>query len=71
MKKKKGRKDTCMSYKNVLHGEGYSEELEVKVGFTKALYSACCFSLLCWKPCHVSSAVGSHGRTSMLTTLLS
>ena len=47
-------------------GEGYSEEFEVK-----ALYSAHCFSSLCWKPCHVSSAVGSHGRTSMLTTLLS
>ena len=46
-------------------GEGYSEEFEVKV------YSAHCFSSLCWKPCHVSSAVGSHGRTSMLTTLLS
>ena len=53
---------------HVLVGEGYSEEFEV---FTKALYSARCFSSLCWKPCHVSSAVGSHGRTSMLTTLLS
>ena len=52
-------------------GEGYSEEFEVKVVFTKALYSARCFSSLCWKPCHVSSAVGSHERTSMLTTLLS
>ena len=50
--------------------EGYSEEFEVKV-FTKALYSARCFSSLCWKPCHVSCAVGSHGRTSMLTILLS
>ena len=49
-------------------GEGYSEEFEV---FTKALYSARCFSSLCWKPCHMSSPVGSHGRTSMLKTLLS
>ena len=52
-------------------GEGYSEEFEVKVVFTKALYSACCFSSLCLKPCHVSSAVESHGRTSMVMTLLS
>ena len=28
------------------------------------------FSSLCLKHCHVSSAVGSHGRTSMLMTLL-
>ena len=51
-------------------GEGYNEEFEVKV-FTKALYSARCFSSLCWKPCDMSSTVGSHGRTSMLMTLLS
>ena len=53
-------------------GEGYSEEFEVKVGVhEKALYSACCFSSLCLQHCHVSSAVGSHGRTFMLMTLLS
>ena len=52
-------------------GEGYSEEFEVKVGVHQGSVSAHCFSSLCWKPCHVSSAVGSHGRTSMLTTLLS
>ena len=52
-------------------GEGYSEEFEVKVGVHQGSVSASCFSSLCWKPCHVSSAVRSHGRTSMLTTLLS
>ena len=52
-------------------GEGYSEEFEVKLVFTKALYSARCFSSFCLKPCHVSSALGSPGRTSVLMTLLS
>ena len=52
-------------------GEEYSEEFKVKVGVHQGSVSARCFSSLCWNPCHVSSAVGSHGRTSMLTTLLS
>ena len=39
-------------------GVGYSEEFEVKVVFTKALYSARCFSSLCWKPCHVEFRCG-------------
>ena len=51
--------------------EGYSEEFEVKVGVHKGSYSAHYFLSLCLKPCHVSSAVESHGRTSMLMTLLS
>ena len=38
--------------------------------FTKAQYSARCFSSLCLKPCHASSALGA-GRTSMVMTLLS
>ena len=42
-------------------GEGYSEEFEVKVGVHQGSGSAHCFSSFCWKPCHVSSAVGSHG----------
>ena len=52
-------------------GEGYSEEFEVKVGVHQGSVLSPLLSSLCWKPCHVSSAVGSHGRTSMLTTLLS
>ena len=52
-------------------GEGYSEEFEVKVGVHQGLYTARCFSSLFLKHCHVSSAVGSHGRISMLMTLLS
>ena len=51
-------------------GEGYSEEFEVKVVFTKAQYSARCSSL-CLKPYHESSALGSPGRTSMPLTLSS
>ena len=50
-------------------GEGYSEEFEVKVGVHQSFVLS--FSSLCWKPCQVSSAVGSYGRTSILTTLLS
>ena len=52
-------------------GEGYSEEFEVKVGVHQGSVLSPLFSSLCWKPCHVNSAVGSYGRTSMLTTLLS
>ena len=52
-------------------GEGYSEEFEVKVGIHQGSVLSPLLSSLCWKPCHVSSTVGSHGRTSMLTTLLS
>ena len=48
-------------------GDGYSEEFQVKVG----VHQGSVLSQLLWKPCHVSSTVGSHGRTSMLTTLLS
>ena len=55
--------------------DGYSEEFEVKVGvhqlFTKTRYSACCSSSLCLKPCHVSSALGSPGRTFIPVALLS
>ena len=39
--------------------------------FTKVQYSACYSSSLCLKPCLVSSALGSPGRTSMQMTLLS
>ena len=52
-------------------GEGYSEEFEVKVGVHQGSLLSPLFSSLCLKPCHVSSAVESHGRTSMLMTLLS
>ena len=56
---------------SVCVGEGYSEEFEVKVGVTKAQYSACFSSSLCLKPYHESSTLGSPGRTSMPMTLLS
>ena len=46
-------------------GEGYSEEFEVKTQ-----YSARCSSLLCLKPYHETSALGSPGRTCILITLL-
>ena len=52
-------------------GEGYNEEFEVKVRFTRAQYSANFSSSLCLKPYHESSTLGSPGRTSMLMTLLS
>ena len=52
-------------------GEGYSEEFEVKVVFTKDQCSARCSSSLCLKPYHDSYALGSPGRTSMPMTLLS
>ena len=50
---------------------GTVKSLKSSLVFTKALYSARCLSSLCLKPCHVSSAVESHGRASMLMTLLS
>ena len=52
-------------------GEGYSEEFEVKLVFTKDQYSAHCSSSLCLKPYHESSTLGSPGKTSVLMTLLS
>ena len=61
--------------RNRVHvGEGYSEEFEVKVGVHQgSLLSLLLFILffMFLKHCHASSAVGSHGRTSMLMTLLS
>ena len=51
-------------------GEGYSEEYEVKVGVHQGSVLSCCSSLLCLKPYHESSALGSPGRTSMPMTLL-
>ena len=67
---------------HVYVGEGYSEEFEVKVGvhqgcvlspllFIIVLEALSHFSSLCLKSCHMSSALGSPGRTSMLMTLLS
>ena len=50
-------------------GEEYSEEFEWRLVFIKDQYSARCSSSLCLKPYHMSSALGSPGRTSM--TLLS
>ena len=52
-------------------GEGYTEEFEVKVGVHQGSVLSPLLFIMCLKPCHVSSAVGSHGRTSMLMTLLS
>ena len=52
--------------------EGYSEEFEVNVGVRQdSVYSACCSSSLCLKPCHASSALGSPERTFIPMTLLS
>ena len=60
--------------------EGYNEEFEVKVGVHQDSVFSPCFSALCLnrvgrktlrKPCHVSSTLGSPGRTSLLMTLLS
>ena len=39
--------------------------------FIKAGYSACCSSLLCLKPCHASSTLGSPGKTSLPMILVS
>ena len=52
-------------------GEGYSEEFEVRLVFTKDQYSAHCTLSLSLKPHHESSTVGSPGKTFMLMTLLS
>ena len=43
-------------------GEGYSEEFKVKVGVHQGYP---CFSSSCLKHCHVSFAVGSHGRKAL------
>ena len=50
-------------------GEGTVKSLKSRSVFTKAGYSARCFSSL--KPSQASSALGSPGRTSMPMTLLS
>ena len=51
--------------------EGYREVFEVKVGVHQGSILACYSSSLCLKPCLVSSALGSTGRTSIQMTLLS
>ena len=65
-----GAGDVCQCVEPFLHWW----EIQWKVWrsvFTKAQYSVLCSSSLCLKLCHVSSAFGSPGRTSMLMTLLS
>ena len=54
-------------------GKGYSEEFIVKVGVHQgSILSPLLFIILLElsKPCHMISALGSPGRTSMLMTLL-
>ena len=48
-------------------GEECSEEFQVKV----SVHQGCLSSSLCLKPCHVSSALGSPGKTSLPMTLVS
>ena len=50
---------------------GEVKSLKRRLVFTEDQYSARCSSLLCLKPYHESSALGSPGRTSMPMTLLS
>ena len=46
-------------------GEGNSKEFEVKVRVHQGSYPAPCSSSLCWRHCHVSSALLFPGRTHM------
>ena len=64
-----GAGDVCKCAERVRVGEGYSEEFEVKLGVHQG--SVLCSSLLCLKPYHESSALGSPGKTFMLMILLS
>ena len=52
-------------------GEGYSEEFEVKVCVHQGSVLSPLLLILCLKPYHVSSALGSPGRASVPMTLLS
>ena len=52
-------------------GEGYSEEFEVKVGVHQGSILSPLPFIIVLEALSLSSAVGSHGRTSMLMTLLS
>ena len=52
-------------------GEGYSEEFEVKAGVHQGSALSPLLFIMCLKPYHESSALGSPGRTSMPMTLVS
>ena len=56
---------------HVLVGKGYSQKFEVMFVVTRALYSVSCSSSLCWRPCHISSALEFPGRTSLQMILSS
>ena len=60
------------AWSHVRVGEGYSEELEVKVGvYQGSVLSPLLFASLSLKPIHASFALGYPGRTSVPMILLS
>ena len=58
-------------YSNARSHVCVGEEFEVKAGVHQGSVLSPLLFIIVLSPCHVSSAVGSHGKTSMLTTLLS
>ena len=48
----------------------YSKEFGLELVCIRDLFSAPCFSYLCWKLCRASSVLVCHGSFCMLTTLL-
>ena len=59
------------AWSRICVGEWYSEEFVVKVCVHQGLVLSPLLFIILLKSCHVSSALGSHGRTSMPITSLS